>query len=507
MTTGMNAALAEQLAFAWQDWQPIGKESIPMTTTNAALAGIVLMLAASGCGTRPSESASTQTVRPESHEAQPAKEAHPVPDAPSTAGPRLALELRDGSLLIGQCLDDRLTAHSTLLGQMQLPWSEIRSVEFDGQSTNPGFARLKDDQGDSLPVNFITTSLSLNTIFGRRELPLSAIAKITLSPPLYSLAAASSAGCRLIVELRDGSRLIGEAAEDKPAFKSPRLGDVKLAWASIRAMDFTNADRILAELSTANGDHFDARLAEPVLGLRTIFGKASLPPDLIQSIRVSRFGDLEHCWPLAEDAKDMVGTNDGTLNGGVRKNTEEAGRGYYFDGNGANINFGPHVGNVGTNDFTIAVWIKTSYPGVECFLAKRAECNDATCLNITFGGGSEPGMVVCGLNDGNAAHHSEIKGRERVNDGHWHHVALVREAIAQEHCALTIYVDGVVDAESRGLYLTDMNNTADLVLGINPCDRRDGTEHFTGSAADLEIWSRALTDAEVAAIFQRGRQP
>src|SRR5471032_1643603 len=51
-------------------------------------------------------------------------------------------------------------------------------------------------------------------------------------------ASTDESGSRLTIELRDGSRVVGKSLDDTLAFHSSALGDMKLSWAGIRAIEY-----------------------------------------------------------------------------------------------------------------------------------------------------------------------------------------------------------------------------------------------------------------------------
>jgi hypothetical protein len=99
-------------------------------------------------------------------------------------------------------------------------------------------------------------------------------------------AATSESGCQLTIELRDGSRVVGKSLEDSLSFHSATLGDMKLAWAGIRSIEYA-ADAGPARLTAANGDEFTVQLAPETLRVETGFGLTELPVKLIRSVKVS----------------------------------------------------------------------------------------------------------------------------------------------------------------------------------------------------------------------------
>jgi beta-lactamase regulating signal transducer with metallopeptidase domain len=96
------------------------------------------------------------------------------------SGLQLTIELRDGSRLVGKCLEDTLSFHSAVLGDIKYPWAGIRSIECPGAGT--GTARLTAKNGDKFTIQFAAESLRVETGFGETELPVKLIRRITLPP-------------------------------------------------------------------------------------------------------------------------------------------------------------------------------------------------------------------------------------------------------------------------------------------------------------------------------------
>jgi hypothetical protein len=69
--------------------------------------------------------------------------------ADTNSPPRLTVELRDGSRVVGTCVEKFFKFHSALLGELKLEVQNIRSVEC--VSTNS--AKLSTATGDSLTVH------------------------------------------------------------------------------------------------------------------------------------------------------------------------------------------------------------------------------------------------------------------------------------------------------------------------------------------------------------------
>jgi hypothetical protein len=92
--------------------------------------------------------------------------------------PSLTVELRDGSRVIGTSVEKNFRFHSALLGDFNLKVENIRSM--DCATTNS--AKLTTANGDTLTVSFVASELAVKTSFGKVELPVDFLHKLTVSP-------------------------------------------------------------------------------------------------------------------------------------------------------------------------------------------------------------------------------------------------------------------------------------------------------------------------------------
>jgi len=160
----------------------------------------------------------------------------------------------------------------------------------------------------------------------RRKVPITMKTPLRLFHVLFVLAfcfscaktapiATNESGYQLTIELRDGSRVIGKTPNDNLGFHSTTLGDLKLSWAAIRAIDYTaNADT--ARLTATNGDGINVKPAAGTVRVETSYGKSEIPMKLIQSIKVSAVAKpgqlpegLVAYYPLNGNANDASGNN------------------------------------------------------------------------------------------------------------------------------------------------------------------------------------------------------
>ncbi|HTL73522.1 MAG TPA: LamG domain-containing protein [bacterium] len=97
--------------------------------------------------------------------------------ADTNPSPRLTVELRDGSRVVGTSVEKDLKFHSALLGDLKLAVKDIRLM--DCVKTN--FAKLTSAGGDELMVSLLDSPLIVKTGFGRVELVAESIRKITVT--------------------------------------------------------------------------------------------------------------------------------------------------------------------------------------------------------------------------------------------------------------------------------------------------------------------------------------
>jgi alpha-tubulin suppressor-like RCC1 family protein len=210
-------------------------------------------------------------------------------------------------------------------------------------------------------------------------------------------------------------------------------------------------------------------------------------------------GGLVDWWPAQGNALDFVGTNNGTLVGGVTYTQGEVGQTFVFDGNGSYIDFGTSVGNFGAGDFTVEFWLSTVSTRYEILLSKRNICNADNLFNILI----QSGELLFEV-DGGASSYGffAFQDTRTVNDGTFHHAALVRQGPT-----LSIYVDGVLSSsgtQAQG-QVADVSSGASFQAGMSPCVGVDGTASFTGALDEISLYSRALTAVEIQSLYAAGR--
>ena len=167
-----------------------------------------------------------------------------------------------------------------------------------------------------------------------------------------------------------------------------------------------------------------------------------------------------------------------------------------FDGTDDAVNLGNTLGNFGTGDFTVELSIKTTQAS-QFVMAKRPVCGHASFWNLSIGDGQ---LVVEVDGDYSGGNYAAITTPKPINDGAWHHIALVRAA-----AQVTLYIDGVVAGANTMPATATLHNDAPLYLGVNgACG---GLANFGGTMDEVRLWSVARSAADIIAFSKKSIAP
>jgi autotransporter-associated beta strand protein len=218
-------------------------------------------------------------------------------------------------------------------------------------------------------------------------------------------------------------------------------------------------------------------------------------------------------WLGDSNPYDIIGTNDGTvLSNDVGYAVGEVNNAFQFAGTNATsmgneVDFGTNVGNFGTNDFTIDFWIKTppGQQGTYAILEKRQTCDsNFSFLDIHMGQdladpASVSGDMFMDLSGSNGVSYGNVNANKPINDGLFHHAAFVRNGVN-----LLLYIDGVLNTNTVTPGVAYISNTNIFRIGQSQCVPLDGSQPFNGDLDELDVIDRALSPAEVYAIYHAG---
>jgi len=209
-------------------------------------------------------------------------------------------------------------------------------------------------------------------------------------------------------------------------------------------------------------------------------------------------------WRLGEangtTAGDELGIVPGVYENGVMLGVPgaiagDANTAARFDGVNDRVNMGdPGSGSLdlGTEDFTVELWLKSSRNAEQAIISKRASGEPYWQVTVTDDGSHVGGIRV---NAFDGAVTRQVYGPAiRVDDGTWHHVVVVFDRDTE----ITIYVDGVAQA-AAGLFPGSVSNAAGLLVG-----KATGYSYFSGDLDEVAIYARALSPEQVRAHLAAG---
>lgn len=405
---------------------------------------------------------------------------------------QLSVELRDGSHLVGQALEETLSVHSATLGDLKLPWSGISALECRGDAKE---ARVTQVNGDTFTVQVSASDLGLQTQFGKTVLPIKLIASLKVTPFSGEPNVTDATQMRLTITLRDGSCIVSTSSQDDTlVFHSGAVGDMKLKWSGVRSITYTSGGTETCKLITRNGDVYQVQFTGQSIRADTSFGKIDLPVKLIRSIAVSAPGGgsarLLGWWKFDDGtgsvAKDSSATpHDGTLFGNPMWTQAGSpdGAALRFMGNGQYVSLG-NILQDGYKELSIACWIKRSSSGPET-LVERGDWNSTDGIDLCV----EGAYAQFGHANG------RVTSKTPVQDDQWHQVVgTLAPNDNDSGYVYSIYVDGKLD------------NTINSQPGLTSTASgwsiggQGGNWNFQGLMKDVRIYDRALTAGEVESL-------
>jgi hypothetical protein len=160
-----------------------------------------------------------------------------------------------------------------------------------------------------------------------------------------------------------------------------------------------------------------------------------------------------------------------------------------------NFQWGPN------SSFTIEMWVQTAggSSGNQVLIGREAKDGDmAWWLGL-----DSDGYAILDMRDNLSGSHviRDYLKAVKVNDGRWHHVALVRDGINE---TLKMYVDGLrVDdlRDPRKAFKGNLESASPVTIGYLDLG---GMFRFNGTIDELMVYSRDLSDQEMRARYNRG---
>ncbi len=303
---------------------------------------------------------------------------------------------------------------------------------------------------------------------------------------------------RLTVELRDGSRVIGQSVDGSLEFHSALLGSLKLKVEDLRSIDCQTTNS--AKLTTTNGDMLAGWFVSPNLRVNTGFGRVELPVESIRQVQFSSAsgtsqlpGGLVALWSGEGDGLDSVGGNTAMLTD-ISFVNGKVGRAFAFNGTSSHINIPDNpILDVGRGEgFTVMAWVKpTRVNGIYSVI----EWNDYLCAFEIGQTPSDNGVLIASVYDSNKNNHFLRSGSGTIIANEFQHIALTYD---KSSGIGVLYLNGSIVARSQlGNYVP--LTKGGLRIGYRPSNPGDWTynRYFSGLMDELAIYSRALSAEEI----------
>lgn len=144
-----------------------------------------------------------------------------------------------------------------------------------------------------------------------------------------------------------------------------------------------------------------------------------------------------------------------------------------------------------STDFTIEAWIKlsTSNPDYAGIVVKATTGAFWTGYQLLLHGNYLAGELMDGTNQTGVG--QGLKGSTNLNDGKWHHVAMVA---TRSSTNVKLYVDGVQEVSISATCLgNNLSNSTNLYIGVE----RSPALYFNGEMDEVRVWNTARTVAEL----------
>ena len=149
-----------------------------------------------------------------------------------------------------------------------------------------------------------------------------------------------------------------------------------------------------------------------------------------------------------------------------------------------------YKGISGTNPRTVCAWILTGATNHIEIVGWGSDEPEKEWLLMML----ETGQFRVVVNGG------AIKGTSKINDGLWHHVAVVwADDGTPDISDAKLYVDGIEEVTSGSPYPVDTSSDNNVTIGVYP----GGTRFFNGRIDDFRIYDRALDATEIKSLGPR----
>lgn len=197
-------------------------------------------------------------------------------------------------------------------------------------------------------------------------------------------------------------------------------------------------------------------------------------------------------WKLNGDANDAIASNSGTINGATAAVGQNGAANTAYTFNGSTANISTKSFDV-SGSITVSAWVKPSSSSQSGkFVAKHSSASDVQGTISETSGYAQFEITTGGIY--NSAYIGAPAGQ--LPAGVWSLVTGV-----YDRSTASVYVNGTLatSVTASGAIAT---NSLPWTIGAMPSN----TNNFSGSIDDARVYSRALTQAEIAMVYAKGAQ-
>ena len=197
-------------------------------------------------------------------------------------------------------------------------------------------------------------------------------------------------------------------------------------------------------------------------------------------------------YPGENNANDIYGPNNGALINGTAFAPGKVGQAFSFDGNDDRVEVSPPgTLNITGNKLTMDGWINP-VANTSSFYFGRSAPSDHPYL-VFFSSGSNSIHIVTRTNPGSQVESDTLYAPPT---NRWTHIAMVYDG-----ATMKLYADGVEVFSAAQTGNLD-SSSLPFIIGNRPAEA-PGTS-FNGLIDEVEVFSQALSPAQVAAIYNAG---
>jgi len=210
---------------------------------------------------------------------------------------------------------------------------------------------------------------------------------------------------------------------------------------------------------------------------------------------------LVNWWPANSNADDIIGGDNGILEGGVTYSDGEVGEAFSFDGTSGYVATSLVVTNPQT--FSLTLWFQTTTTNGGVLISfdntQTAQSGDEYDRNIYM---DNTGALHFGVWNSGA---QQVNSGSGYNDGNWHYVVGSLSAAT----GVSLYIDGALVGHNSGV--TNAQEVYDGYWRIGednlanwPPQYQPNSQYFQGQIDEVAIFGTALAATNVTAIYDAG---